>query len=158
MALPISSIKSAPLHIHFLHQTWCWILSTAAELPTSHLEPWSQQIHHRISQIVRRLLKRLACCKKIQYWKGKGNSSCRCFPPTDQKYLSASKRMKSYPTTNCPASPRASHPKFPHPPTKVKPNLSNNILPISTSSKNAWWSQANIKSMTSILTMLWFSL
>ncbi len=114
-----------------------------------------------LSQIVRRLLKRAARCQKIQYWKGKGNYSCHCIPPTDQKYLLATKRTKSYQTTNCPARSGTSHLKFLHPPTKVRINLFNHILPILISSKNAWWSQAltiNIELMTSISTTLWFSL
>ncbi len=114
-----------------------------------------------LSQLVRRLLKRVACCQTPQYQKGRRNYSHPSFPSTDQRYLWASKRTKSYPTTNCPANQRASHPKFQHPPTKVRTNLSNHILPILTISKNAQWSQAltiNIKLMTSISTALWFSL
>ncbi len=115
----------------------------------------------KLRQIVRRLLKRVACCQTIQYQKRKGNYSPRCFPPTDHRYPLASKRTKFSPTTNCSASPRASHPKFQHPQTKVISNLSNHILSISTSSKNARWNQAstiNIELMTSILTTLWFSM
>ncbi len=74
--------SNAPLYIHFLHRTWCWILSTAAELPSGHLEPWSWQIHHTIKPYSKEVIEKSSLLpKKYNIVRGRGIilivASCR---------------------------------------------------------------------------------